>query len=82
MDAQYGLVRNTPEAVKWLNDNIVECVEWQELPEIQHDEVKLTGDLGIFYPNWANEITLKHNINYEGIVNTCAEGVKKFHKEH
>lgn len=74
-DAQYGLVRNTPEAVEWLNRNITECVDWQELPEIQHDQVKLTGDLGIFYPNWSNEITIKnHTASVDEIIQVCIEG--------
>lgn len=73
-DAQYLLVRDSIESVEWLNKNIVECVEWQELPEIQHDEVKLTGDLGIFWPSWANEITLPHNATPEKIVEVANEG--------
>jgi DNA polymerase-1 len=78
-DAQYGMVRNTPEAVAWLNRNITECVEWQELPEIHHDQVKLTGDLGIFYPNWSNEIEIKnHKATPEEIVQICREGIQKY----
>ncbi|UAW01136.1 DNA polymerase [Vibrio phage BUCT194] len=77
-DAQYGMVRNTPEAVAWLNENIVDCVEWQELPELQHDGVKLTGDLGIFYPNWSNEITLPHNATPAEVAVACREGIQKY----
>ena len=33
-------------------------MEWQELDEIAHDEVKLGGDLDLFYPTWAYGITL------------------------
>ena len=77
-DAQYGMVRNTPEAIKWLNDNIVECVEWQALPEIEHPEVKLTGDLGIFYPNWSNEITLPHNADIPTLIDVCRKGIEKY----
>ena len=80
-DAQYGMVRNTPEAVKWLNDNIVECVEWQDLPEIAHDEVKLTGDLGIFYPAWHNEITLPHNVSEKELMEVCKQGVEKYNSK-
>lgn len=77
-DAQYLLIRDNVKTVEWLNNNIVECVEWQELPEIQHDEVKLTGDLGVFHPNWSNEITLPHNAAPLEILEVCKEGAKKY----
>lgn len=62
-DAQYFMVRNNFGTVKWLNDNLGECMAWQELPEIVHDEVKLSGELDIFYPNWSKAITLPNNIS-------------------
>lgn len=77
-DAQYLMIRNRVDVVEWVNKNLVECVEWQELPEIQHDEVKLTGNLGIFYPAWHNEIELKHNLTPFDIVKTCKEGIAKY----
>ncbi|ARM71084.1 DNA polymerase [Vibrio phage pVco-5] len=77
-DAQYMMIRNRVDVVEWVNDNLVECVEWQELPEIQHDEVKLTGNLGIFYPAWHNEIELKHQLSAKEIVETCKAGIAKY----
>lgn len=77
-DAQYMMIRNRVDVVEWVNNNLVECVEWQELPEIQHDEVKLTGNLGIFYPAWHNEIELQHNISLREIVETCKAGIAKY----
>ena len=55
-DAQYFMVKDNIDAVTWLNKNLVECMEWQELPEIQHDKVKLGGKLLVFYPHWGKEI--------------------------
>ena len=78
-DANYLLVRNNLACLKWLNDNLVECVEWQELPEIQHPEVKLTGNLGVFYPNWSNEIELPHHADYRELRTVCMEGKRKYH---
>lgn len=77
-DAQYLMIRNNLSTVEWVNNNLVECVEWQELPEIQHDEVKLTGNLGIFYPAWHNEIELKHNLSPRDILETCKAGIAKY----
>lgn len=57
-DAGYALVRDDIGALKFLNDTLVPAVQWQEDPAIMHDEVKLGGKLGVFYPNWNSEITL------------------------
>ncbi len=72
-DAIYGMVRNNLGATKWLNDNLPDCMRWQELPEIQHDEVDLSGEVDLFYPSWANAITLKNNLTIEGIFETVKE---------
>lgn len=61
-DAQYFIIDDDVEVLTWMNKNLVECVKWQELPEIQHDTVKLGGDLSLFYPTWANEITIPNSI--------------------
>jgi DNA polymerase-1 len=74
-DAQYFLVRDDVDVVKWLNDNLVECMEWQELPEIQHDQVKLGGALDLFYPSWADQITLPNRISANEIAEICKQAV-------
>lgn len=66
-DAQYFLIRDDINAIKYANDNLVKAVQWQELPDIVHDEVKLGGKLGIFYPTWKTEITLPNGANEEEI---------------
>ena len=70
-DAIYLMARDDIRIVKWINDNLIECMAWQELPEIQHDEVKLASELGIFYPDWSNEITLPNHTTEEEILNIC-----------
>lgn len=67
-DAQYFLVKEDIKAVKWLNDNLVECMEWQGLPEIQHPTVKLGGQLSIFYPDWSQETKLPNKASEHGII--------------
>jgi DNA polymerase-1 len=71
-DAQYYLVRDGAyEALMYLNTELPKEVSWQDDPEIWHDEVKLSGSVEIFYPNWnhgfdipnaANENTIKDKI--------------------
>lgn len=71
-DAQYYLVRDGAyDALMYLNTELPKEVSWQDDPEIWHDEVKLSGSVEIFYPNWnhgfdipnaANENTIKEKI--------------------
>ena len=62
-DAIYLMIKDNVHVVKWVNDNLMDCMQWQELEEIKHDEVKLSAELGLFYPDWSKEITLPNNIN-------------------
>lgn len=57
-DAQYFLIRDDISVIKFTNDNLVKACQWQEDPEIWHDEVKIGGEFGIFYPDWRTEITI------------------------
>jgi DNA polymerase I len=70
-DAQYFLIRDEVEVVEWFNINLVECMQWQKLPAIQHDEVKLGGNVEIFYPTWAVSHKLPNNASRREILNIC-----------
>ena len=70
-DANYFLIRNDLETVKWVNDNLVECSEWQELEAIKHDQVKLGGELSIFYPSWREEYVIPNRATIEQIEAAC-----------
>lgn len=77
-DAQYYLVPDDIDIVHWVNENLVECVQWQDHPDIYHEEVKLGGDLSVFYPSWANDISLKNGASREEILDTCEVGLDKY----
>lgn len=66
-DATYFLAKNNPEVVKWLNDNLIDCMEWQELEEIKHDKVKLGAELEIYYPDWSNPIPVPNRASIQTI---------------
>ena len=66
-DAQYFLVRDNIDALMFTNEHLVKATLWQDDPEIAHDEVKLGGKLGIFYPDWSKEITIKNNATEQEI---------------
>ena len=68
-DAIYLMVRDDVRVIEWVNNHLIKEMQWQELPEIQHDKVKLGAELSIFYPSWANEIVLNNNISQSEIKN-------------
>lgn len=77
-DAIYLLIRDDIETVHWANTNLVQAMRWQELPEIQHDQVKLGAELGIFWPNWANEVNIPNNSTPEEILAICKKAKEDF----
>lgn len=66
-DAQYFLIRDDIEAVLFTNEHLVKAVQWQDHPDIYHDEVKLGGELSIFHPNWAKEYTIPNGATKDEI---------------
>jgi DNA polymerase-1 len=72
-DAQYYLVRDNAETLAWVNRYLVEEVKWQELPEIQHPDVKLGGELSVFYPTWADELTIPNGADANQILSLADE---------
>ena len=71
-DSSYYLVRNQVSIVKWVNDNLIECMQWQELPEIEHNEVKLGGSLEVFEGSWAHPHELPNNASKKEILDICS----------
>jgi DNA polymerase-1 len=80
-DAQYFLIRDDIGVIKYTNDHLVEASFWQDHPDIAHDEVKLGGELSIFHPTWADEITIPNGASEAEIVATVeAEMAKRVAK--
>jgi DNA polymerase-1 len=76
-DANYVLIKDDIEVVEWANRELIKSMEWQELPELQHDTVKLGAALDIFYPTWADECTLPNYATEEEIRAKCAAFLEK-----
>lgn len=72
-DAQYYLIPDDIEILQYVNHHLVEAVEWQDHPEIWHDVVKLGGELSVFHPSWAHEITIPNGADIEEILDTIAK---------
>jgi DNA polymerase-1 len=67
-DAGYALVRDDVAAIAYCNEHLVEAVKWQDHPDIWHDQVKLGGELSIFWPSWAKEIVIPNGANENDII--------------
>lgn len=77
-DAIYPIVRDEPEIVEWANRELIECMKWQLLPEIQHPTVKLGAALDIFWPAWHNPITLPNGANQDEIIKICIDAKEEY----
>ena len=72
-DAIYPLIRDDLEVVAWANRELIASMRWQELPEIQHDKVKLGAALDIFWPDWAHPTTLPNDADAATILKVCRD---------
>lgn len=80
-DAIYLVMKNCPKVVEWANKALVEEMSWQELPELHHPIVKLGAALDIFYPTWADAVTLPIAANEDQIREVCAAHMVKMREK-
>lgn len=76
-DAQYYLVKASPEVLLWFNEKLTQEVKWQNHPDIYHDHVKLSGSVSIFYPSWAEETKIANTSTLEDIIRIGEEIIQK-----
>ena len=79
-DAIYLLILDNVEVVQWVNTELPKEMAWQELPEIQHNQVKLGAELDLFYKGWHQPITLPNSISQQEIINICKEKIAAYEK--
>lgn len=70
-DAIYLMIKDNLEVVEWANRELTKSMAWQDLPEIQHPEVKIGANLDIFWPDWSNGITLPNDASVKEIKEIC-----------
>lgn len=80
-DAQYFIVPDDIDVLKYVNQHLVKAVEWQEHPDIEHPNVKLGGELSIFWPTWANEIEIPNHANDDQIIDVINGGIEKYQEK-
>lgn len=68
-DACYYLVRNDIDVILKLNELTTKAARWQDHPVIAHPDVHLSGQLDLFYPDWASPITLPEDCTEEQLLN-------------
>jgi hypothetical protein len=76
-DASYYIVIDDIDVVKFLNDNLIKEMQWQEDPAIAHDEVKLGAELDICFESWKDAVTIPNFASNEEIFNAYDKGVKE-----
>ena len=74
-DAQYFLIRDDVEVLAYTNKHLVKATRWQEHPDIVHDDVKLGGQLSIFYPTWNQELSIPNGADEAEIIRTIDEHI-------
>lgn len=80
-DAGYAIVDDDIEALEFMNEHLVKAVQWQEHPDIAHDEVKLGGELSIFWPTWADEIGIPNGAKGQEIFDVIDKEMEKIHSK-
>lgn len=76
-DANYCLIRDNIDAIEYANTHLVEACEWQDHPDIEHDEVKLGGEFSIFWPDWSQEVKIPNRASQAEIYSAFEEHVIK-----
>ena len=72
-DALYYLIKNKPDVVEWANTNLIECMAWQQLPELQHPQIKLSSGLDVFWPNWSKAVGIPNNATKQQLIQIAKE---------
>ena len=67
-DAQYYVIDDDIDLLLWINETLVKCVQWQDDPAIYHPQVKLGGNLSLFFPDWAHELELPNHITKQDFI--------------
>jgi len=65
-DAAYFLVRDTPEAVKFLNDTLIKEMQWNAHPSIQSNDVSMGANLEIG-KSWDKQTSLPNGASIKQI---------------
>lgn len=77
-DAIYLLIKDDVDVVAWVNRELILSMQWQALPEIAHERVKLGANLDICYKGWHQPITIPNHADPSTILAICKAGQEKY----
>ena len=66
-DAAYFLIKDDIDVIKFVNDNLIKEMQWQDHPKIQHESVGLGGELDLCIDGWHQTVTVPNNSSREEI---------------
>lgn len=72
-DAAYILCTDSIGCLSFVNKNLIECMQWCNLPELQHDIVKLGAELEVF-KSWDNPVKIPNNASKKEILAIFKKG--------
>ena len=72
-DSIYSIVANEVDVVEWLNINLIEVMEWQELDAIRHPSVHMESELELYYEGWHKPVKIPNGSSQEEIIEICKE---------
>lgn len=70
-DAQYYMIPDDLAPLAYVNEHLVKAVQWQDHPDIWHDEVKLGGEVSVFFPDWSRELEIPNGADQDLIASLC-----------
>lgn len=66
-DALYFMWKDKPEVTKFLNDVLIQEMEWQDWEPIKHDKVHLSAELEVYKQGWDKPISIPNKVSLEEI---------------
>jgi DNA polymerase-1 len=77
-DAIYLVFRNNIKLAAWVNKNLIECMAWNELEELQHPVIKISSSMDIYFEDWSHEVGIPKGASAEEIGQVCRDFKRKF----
>jgi DNA polymerase-1 len=81
-DAIYLVVRNNIHIMEWVNKNLIECMAWNQLPELQHPIIKISSAMEVYYKNWSIPVDIPKTANANEIGQVCRAFKKEYKEKH
>lgn len=75
-DAIYVLMKKDADVIGWVNENLIQCMQWNDHPAIKSKDVPMEAELDIG-PNLGSQVTIPNNATRKEIESILEELVFK-----